>query len=161
MNFDCPEQELVYLLSKKNMSLSVAESCTGGLISKMITDIAGSSQVFLGGVIVYSNKSKTDILKIEKELLNTKGAVSQEVALKMAESASIIFNSDFSLSATGIAGPEGGSLEKPVGTVYTGFKYNTNNSEVVKHSFTGDREEIRLKTAVYCINHLILYLRNL
>ena len=154
-------QELVYLLSKNSMTLSVAESCTGGLISKMITDAAGSSKVFLGSVVVYSNKSKVDILKIEKELLESKGTVSEEVALKMAEAVSKIFNSDFSISATGIAGPEGGSVEKPVGTVYTGVKYNTNNYEVVKHAFSGTREEVRFKTAEYCINQLILYLRDL
>jgi len=159
MKFDGPEQELVYLLSKKNMTLSIAESCTGGLISKMITDVEGSSEVFLGGIIAYSNKSKTDILKIEKELLDSKGAVSEEVALKMAESVSQIFNSDFSISVTGIAGPSGGSIEKPVGTVYTAFKYNTGNSEVVKHNFSGVREKIRFETSAYCINQLILYLR--
>ena len=154
-------QELVYLLLEKNMSLSVAESCTGGLISKIITDVVGSSKVFLGGVVAYSNKSKMDILKIEEELLNSKGAVSEEVALKMAESASKIFNSDFVMSATGIAGPDGGSAEKPVGTVYTCIKFNADDYKVVKHNFNGDREKIRMKTATYCINQLRLYLRNL
>ena len=160
MNFNSPEQELIYLLSEKNMTLSVVESCTGGLISKMITDVAGSSKVFLGSVIAYSDKSKTDILKIEKELLYSKGAVSEEVALKMVESVSQIFNSDFSISATGIAGPDGGSVEKPIGTVYTGFKHKT-DCKVVKHNFVGVREKIRFDTAVYCINQLIVYLRTL
>jgi PncC family amidohydrolase len=86
--------------------------------------------------------------------------MSEEVALKMAESVAQIFNSDFSISATGIAGPGGGSVEKPVGTVYTGFKYNT-DYKVVKHHFWGIREKIRFETANYCINQLILYLRAL
>ena len=158
MNFNSPQQELVYLLSEKNKTLSIAESCTGGLISKMITDVEGASKVFLGSIIAYSNKSKIDILKIEKELLDNKGAVSEEVALKMAESVAQIFKSDFSISATGIAGPEGGSVEKPVGTVYTGFKHNT-TCKIVKHNFNGIREKVRFETANYCINQLILYLK--
>jgi len=161
MKFDRPEQELIHLLSQKRMTLSIAESCTGGLISKIITDAAGSSEVFLGGIIAYSNKSKIDLLKITQELLGSKGAVSEEVALKMAESAAEIFSSDFSISATGIAGPTGDSDEKPVGTVYTVLKYNTGKCEVVKHNFSGVREKIRFDTASYCINQLIMYLRNL
>lgn len=120
-NDDLLEEVVGRILTEKSMTLSTAESCTGGLIASLITDISGSSKYYLGGVNVYSNESKINILKIDRDLIQKKGAVSEEVALQMALNARKIFGSDYSLSVTGIAGPEGGSPEKPIGLVYIGF----------------------------------------
>lgn len=121
LNDDLLEEIVGKLLSKKNKTLSTAESCTGGLLASLITDISGSSKYFLGGVNAYSNESKVNILNVSNDLLVSKGAVNEETAVHMAVNARKIFSSDYSLSITGIAGPEGGSEEKPVGLVYIGF----------------------------------------
>lgn len=121
LNDDLLEEIVGKLLAEKNKTLSTAESCTGGLLASLITDISGSSKYFLGGVNAYSNESKVNILNVSNDLLVSKGAVSEETALQMAVNARKIFSSDYSLSITGIAGPEGGSEEKPVGLVYIGF----------------------------------------
>ncbi|MBN1634107.1 MAG: competence/damage-inducible protein A [Ignavibacteria bacterium] len=120
-NDDLLEEIIGKLLAEKNKTLSTAESCTGGLLASLITDISGSSKYFLGGVNVYSNESKVNILNVSNDLLVSKGAVSEETAVQMAVNSRKIFSSDYSLSITGIAGPEGGSEEKPVGLVYIGF----------------------------------------
>jgi len=110
--------ELIGLLSKKKMTLSLAESCTGGVISGMLTDVPGASEVLIGSVVAYSNASKEKILGVPHNLLERCGAVSEEVAKAMAEGAKKAFASDIAASATGIAGPGGGTLSKPVGTVF-------------------------------------------
>ena len=112
------EEVVSNILKKKKLTISVAESCTGGYLSKKFTNVAGSSKFFKGGVIAYSNSIKIDILDISKKLLNEKGAVSEEVALKMAEGIKNKFNTNIGISTTGISGPDGGSIEKPVGLVY-------------------------------------------
>lgn len=132
-------------LEKKNLTLSVAESCTGGFLSKYLTDIKGSSKFFLGGVVVYSNSSKNKILKIDRRLLEKYGAVSSEVGEMMAKSCSKIFESDISVSITGIAGPSGGSIEKPVGTVFISTFYK-DRLKSKKYLFSGSRDIIRQKS---------------
>lgn len=139
INDDLLEEIVGQLLLKDNKTLSTAESCTGGLLASFITDISGSSGYFLGGVNVYSNKSKTDILKIDNDLILSKGAVSEEVAIQMALNVRRIFNSDYSLSITGIAGPEGGSDEKPVGLVYIGFA--SSEKQYAKKFLFGQRRD--------------------
>lgn len=106
------------VLARRRRSLSIAESCTGGLIAKLITDVAGSSAYFAGGAVTYSNEMKTSVLGVDPELLEAHGAVSEPVAEAMARGASTKFDTDYALAVTGIAGPAGGTRDKPVGLVY-------------------------------------------
>ncbi|MDC0044063.1 CinA family protein, partial [Candidatus Pelagibacter sp.] len=115
-------KKIVNLLKRKNLKISFAESCTGGLLSSTITSIAGSSKVFNLGLITYSNNAKINILKVPKKILNKHGAVSYETCLSMVKNLSKISKTNISLSITGIAGPKGGTREKPVGLVFIGIK---------------------------------------
>ena len=114
--------KIVKILTKKKLTLSFAESCTGGLLSGCITSISGSSKVFRLGLVTYSNKSKNTFLKVPKKILTKYGAVSEKCCESMVKNLSKIGKSSLSLSITGIAGPNGGSAKKPVGLVYIGFK---------------------------------------
>lgn len=134
------------LLRDSGLTLAVAESCSGGLISKRITDIPGSSGYFILGVVTYANSSKERVLGVPKELIAKQGAVSSEVARAMAEGVRTLSGSDIALATTGIAGPEGGTAEKPVGTVYIAIA-SANGCEVFRHRFDGNRERIREATA--------------
>lgn len=147
------------LMVKKKLTLSVAESCTGGFLSKIITDVSKSSKFFLGGVVTYSDRSKNGILGIEKKILKKFSSVSEIVSKKMAVNCSRIFSSNISLSITGYAGPDGGSLNTPVGTVFISTFYK-NHVKTEKFIFTGDRETIRTKSvnlALFMILRSILY----
>ena len=115
-------KKIVKILTKKKLTISFAESCTGGMISSAITAIKGSSKVFTFGFIVYSNKSKINLLKVSKNIIKKYGAVSAQVCLVMVKNISKISKTNISLSVTGIAGPDGGSKKKPVGLVYIGIK---------------------------------------
>ncbi|MDP4109605.1 MAG: nicotinamide-nucleotide amidohydrolase family protein, partial [Bacillota bacterium] len=112
------EEVAVNLLRDRKLTLATAESCTGGLLSKRITDIPGSSECFLGGVCAYSNEVKTKLLGVPEELIKEKGAVSAEVAAKMAEGARLSLGASIGVGITGVAGPGGGTEEKPVGLIY-------------------------------------------
>ena len=127
-------QKIVKLLSRKNLKISFAESCTGGLLSCAITSVSGSSKVFALGLVTYSNQSKNNILKIPKKTLIKYGAVSYESCLSMVKNLSKISKTEVSVSITGIAGPKGGSRKKPVGLVYIGIKKG-NKTSVKKHLF--------------------------
>jgi PncC family amidohydrolase len=140
------EEKVGMLLKGKGMTISLAESCTGGLISKRITDIAGASDYFEIGVTTYSNKAKELFLAVPGELLARKGAVSREVAEAMATGVRKLASADVGLSVTGIAGPGGGTPEKPVGTVFIGVSW-ANRTLVRKSLFHGDRDAIREETA--------------
>ena len=115
-------KKIVNRLIKKKLTISTAESCTGGLLSSFITSINGSSKVFDLGLIAYSNKSKINILKIPKKIIERYGAVSNQVCLSMVKNVNQLTKSNISLSITGIAGPSGGTKNKPVGLVYVGIK---------------------------------------
>ena len=115
-------KNLVNLLKKKKLTLAVAESCTGGLLSSFITAISGSSKIFSLGFITYSNKSKNEILKVPNKIIKKYGAVSFQCCLSMVNNLSKISKSNICISITGIAGPGGGSKNKPVGLVYIGLK---------------------------------------
>jgi len=115
-------QKIVSLLKKKKLKLSVAESCTGGMLSSAITSVSGSSKVFNMGLVTYSNQAKTNILKIPKHIIKENGAVSVQSCLAMVNNLSKISKSKVCISTTGIAGPKGGSKKKPVGLVYIGVK---------------------------------------
>ena len=133
------------------VNLSVAESCTGGLISKLITDIPGSSNCFSHGLVTYSDDAKSKLLGINTEDLLRFGAVSEFTAKKMAERVASINNSDFSLAVTGIAGPSGGTVEKPVGTVWIAWGVKILDKFVLESElfvFSGDRNEIRNQSAI-------------
>ncbi len=115
-------QKIVRLLKKKRLKISFAESCTGGLLSSVITSISGSSKVFTLGLVTYSNQSKNRVLKIPKEIIRKHGAVSMQCCLSMINNLSKISKTNISVSITGIAGPNGGTKKKPVGLVYVGIK---------------------------------------
>lgn len=143
---DSLERVVGKLLKKDNLQLAVAESCTGGLISKKLTDDPGSSTYFLGGVISYANSLKNDYLDVPLQLLDQYGAVSREVAEAMAVGVRNRCHSDIGLAATGIAGPDGGTDTKPVGTVYIGIT-TLDATWVTKFHFEGDRWQIRTLAA--------------
>jgi nicotinamide-nucleotide amidase len=133
------------LLIQKRKTISFAESCTGGKIASAITDIAGSSLYFKSSVVTYSNESKLKILGVKEETLKKFGAVSEETAKEMARGILNLSGSDYAFSVTGIAGPGGGSKDKPVGLVYVGFA-NNKKAESFKFNFVGTRKDIRDKT---------------
>ena len=115
-------QKIVKLLKKKKLKISFAESCTGGMLSSSITSIKGSSKVFNLGLVVYSNQSKVKVLRVSKNIIKKYGSVSYQVCLAMVKNVSRISTANISVSITGIAGPSGGSKEKPVGLVFVGIK---------------------------------------
>ena len=115
-------QKIVSLLKRKKLKIAVAESCTGGMLSSAITTVSGSSKVFTLGLVTYSNQAKTSILKIPKKIISEHGAVSVQCCLAMVNNLSKISKSKACVSITGIAGPKGGSKQKPVGLVYIGIR---------------------------------------
>jgi len=141
------------LINKKS-SLSGAESCTGGLVSKILTDTAGASKYFQGAVVTYSNEAKTHFIGVKNETLETVGAVSGECAAQMAAGAKREFCTGYGFSTTGIAGPEGGTEEKPVGTVYFGIAEPDGNVLTYHKTFAGDRNEIRIQAADFILKEL-------
>ena len=145
------------LLSSHNMTLAVAESCTGGLLGKMITDISGSSRYFWGGVISYSNQAKQEVLGVSSVTLNNHGAVSRATALEMAQGVKRLAGTDLGVSITGIAGPDGGSIEKPVGLVYIAV-VGDNLEQVREMHFVGSRDAIRMLSAKSALDLLRLQL---
>ena len=126
--------KIVKKLIKKKLKISIAESCTGGLLSGAITSVSGTSKVFSVGLVAYSNQSKINLLKISKNIIRKYGAVSEQVCLYMVKNVSKIGKTNMSVSITGIAGPSGGSKIKPVGLVYVGIKKG-NRIEVKKYLF--------------------------
>lgn len=136
------EQIVGYYLQMRNSTLAVAESCTGGLLADRITSISGSSRYFLGGAIVYSNQLKTEFAGVPKSLLAKHGAVSREVAAAMAEGIRNRCKATFGLGITGVAGPGGGSEEKPVGLVYHALA-SERETQVEERKFPGDRKRVR------------------
>lgn len=146
------EEVTASLLLEKDLTLSTAESCTGGLCSSRFTDIAGSSGYFLGGTVVYSNDSKEKLLGVSAETLARFGAVSGEAVSEMASGAKDLFGSDIAVSISGIAGPGGGTAEKPVGTVWFGFTHVSYGTFCEKRNFTGTRDEIKNFAAATAID---------
>ena len=145
---------LANLLLAKKLTVATAESCTGGLIAKTFTDLAGSSGWFESGVVSYSNSAKERFLNVPGDLIREYGAVSEPVALKMAQGVRSATSSSLSVSTSGIAGPGGGSQEKPVGTVCFGFCFGE-HAYTKRQQFSGNREEIRKAALDYAINELL------
>ena len=148
-------KKIVSLLKKKKLKISFAESCTGGLLSSAITSVSGSSKVFNLGLIVYSNESKIKILNISKKLIRKYGAVSEQVCKAMVKNISKIGKTNMSISITGIAGPRGGTKQKPVGLVYVGMKRG-NKVKVNRYLFKNKGRLYIQKTAVNKSLDLIL-----
>lgn len=151
------EEIMAGLLKAKNLSVTVAESCTGGMIAARLVNVPGISGCFWGSFVTYANEAKTALLGVDAQLLEQKGAVSHEVAEAMALGAAKVAGADVALSSTGIAGPDGGTPEKPVGLVYLGCSVKGRVS-VLKCQFSGTRREIRaqateraLEFAVSCL----------
>jgi nicotinamide-nucleotide amidase len=136
------EQIVSYLLQMRSMTLAVAESCTGGLLAERITSLGGSSRYFIGGAVVYSNELKTQFANVPKALIDQHGAVSREVAAAMAEGIRKRCLSSYGVGITGVAGPSGGSEQKPVGLVYIALA-GEEGTQVVERNFPGDRKRIR------------------
>lgn len=147
-------EDVVATLSARGMRLSVAESCTGGLLSAAITSIPGASACFWGGIVAYHNDVKHALLGVPYELLEHHGAVSQAVALAMAEGAVAAAKSDVAVSTTGIAGPGGGSKEKPVGTVWFGWN-NGCQQGAQCHVFSGNRAEVQQQAVQQALKILL------
>lgn len=137
-----------------NQTITTAESCTGGLISAFITDISGSSQYFERGFVTYSNEAKTELIGVPEDILIAHGAVSKECARAMAEGALKAAKSDYALAVTGIAGPGGGTAEKPTGLVYIGLAQKNGETQVWKNIFEGDRTQVRLSTVKTALSKL-------
>ncbi|MFC5051214.1 competence/damage-inducible protein A [Rubritalea spongiae] len=137
------EEVVVQLLADQGKKLSTAESCTGGRISSRITDVSGASAVFTHGFVTYSNEAKQELLGVGAEILEEFGAVSEEVATAMAEGALRASKADIAVAVTGIAGPTGGSAEKPVGTVWLGFAAKGDNAYAIEQFWPRDRESFK------------------
>jgi PncC family amidohydrolase len=146
-------ESLNELLRSKKLKLTAAESCTGGLISAAITEIAGSSDIFDRGFVTYSNEAKIAMLDVSPITLETYGAVSEQTADEMVKGALKNSLADVAISVTGIAGPSGGSDDKPVGLVFIGVA-NKNGTKVFKHIFKGNRSEVRQQTVEKAFQHL-------
>lgn len=157
-NYDTLASVVVKKLIQKRQTLSLAESCTGGLIGKLITDIPGSSQVFMQGLIVYSNEAKQQLLQVNEATLKQYGAVSKETATEMVNGLHKSAGTDIALSITGIAGPGGGTETKPVGLVYVGIK----TKQIVKTyqlNLKGNRDKVRQQAAQHALNIIQLHIQ--
>lgn len=152
-------ESLVWLLKSRGKTVSTAESCTGGMIAEMITDIRGSSEIFYGSVVSYDNSVKENVLSVPHNILKEYGAVSYETAKAMAEGVIGVIKTDYSIAVTGIAGPDGGSEEKPVGTVFIAVS-NGKETSVEKYLFKGDRQTVRKRTAVRALFNLISFINS-
>jgi PncC family amidohydrolase len=149
-----PEEELVSLLSARGMTFATAESCTGGLIPKKITDVAGCSSVYLGGVVSYANSVKQNVLGVSGETLGSLGPVCRETAEQMVRGVRALTGADVAVATTGIAGPGGGTPEKPVGLVYIAASCR-DTTVVTENRFEGDRTAVREKAAARALEMAI------
>lgn len=147
-------EELAATLKAEALKLATAESCTGGWIAKVCTDLAGSSAWFERGFVTYSDRSKTELLGVDPQVLEFAGAVSEAVAMQMASGAVAHSEADVALAVTGIAGPDGGSNEKPVGTVWFGW-LTDGQATTECQVFFGDREAVRRQTVAHAFRGLI------
>jgi PncC family amidohydrolase len=152
------ERQAGRLLQERGLKLVLAESCTGGLLGSRITDVPGSSEYFLGSVVAYAYEAKADVLNVSWNTLNTKGAVSRETVLEMAHGARNLLKADIAISISGIAGPGGGTPEKPVGTTWIGFV--TDKGEWARtFRFSGDREANKVFAVEAALQLLLDYLQ--
>lgn len=147
-------EKLGLLLKQNNLTISAAESCTGGLFTSALTDIAGSSAYVLGSVVTYSNEAKRKLINVQESTLMAHGAVSEQTAIEMASGVRDLFGTDYAISITGIAGPGGGTTEKPVGLVYIGMA-SSDGVTVKKYIWNGNRIENKEHSVQAAIQWLI------
>lgn len=152
------EEVIVALMKERRLTLSVAESCTGGMLASRLISVPGASDVFERGLVTYSNRAKVELLGVREEVIRSYGAVSEECAQAMAEGVRLLSSTDWGLSVTGIAGPTGGTPEKPVGLVYIGVA-GPDESKVFRYQFVGDRDENRRRSTWAALVHLWQHLR--
>jgi nicotinamide-nucleotide amidase len=153
------EKVIGELLRDKGWTLAIAESCTGGLVSDLITNVAGSSDYFEGGIVTYSNRAKTEHLDVPSNAIKRYGAVSPQVAIKMAHGVRKAFHSTFGVSITGIAGPGGGSRKKPVGLVFIAVS-DGKKTLVKEERLKGSRREIKKESARRSLKYLYDFIAN-
>jgi len=146
---------VISALRGKNLTVATAESCTGGMIAASLTDVAGSSKVFERGFVTYSNEAKTELLGVPAAMIAEHGAVSEPVARAMAQGALAHSYADVAVAITGIAGPGGGTAEKPVGLVYIGAARRGSATTVERHVFGGDRADVRQATVQRALELLL------
>jgi len=151
------EEKIIKLLTQKQKNLATAESCTGGLLASRLTDVSGASKVFKLGLIVYSNESKTQLAGVKKGLIQTKGAVSEEVAIALAQGTRKQYGTDFALAITGIAGPTGATRSKPIGLVYIAVATQL-ETLCLKCQFSGTRPQIRRVVTTQSLKLLLEFL---
>ncbi len=147
--------EVAALLADKKITVAVAESCTGGALCQALTDIPGSSAWFDRGFVTYSNQAKVDMLGVSPALLDQYGAVSFETARAMVEGVHNHSNAELAIAITGIAGPEGGTAQKPVGTVFFGIGQKGQAVKIDKRRFKGDRNEVRARSIEFVLKALL------
>jgi nicotinamide-nucleotide amidase len=147
-------------LKERRLTIALAESCTGGLVSSMLTDVPGSSEYFLGSVVSYGNQAKTALIGVDGGTIAAEGAVSEAVAIQMAKGAASLLCADVGVGITGIAGPDGGSAEKPVGTAYIAVSFR--GKAFAKRTMSGGgRSDIKLRTAKTAIFYVFTELKNI
>lgn len=149
-------EQVIGSYKTQNLKLATAESCTGGLIAGCLTAISGASDVFTHGFITYANEAKIDLLGVSEDQLGEHGAVSEAVSRSMAEGALVAAEADVAVSVTGIAGPGGGSSEKPVGLVHLSVARRGSETLHERHVFSGNREEVRLQTIEVALKLLLV-----
>lgn len=149
--------ELQNLLRAHKKTITTAESCTGGLVASMITEISGSSDIFNGAIVTYSNEIKHQELKVKKETLDNYGAVSIQVVEEMLNRVIKKFNADYAIAISGIAGPNGGTKDKPVGTVVIGIMGKKKGQKIEICNFEGTRKEVQIQAAKYSLNKILKF----
>lgn len=154
MQFSELAQQLGLSLKQKSLTLITAESCTGGMLSAAITSIPGSSAWFERGFVTYSNQSKFDLLGIDSSIIARYGAVSEQVAFQMAKGALAHSLADISISITGVAGPDGGTVDKPVGLVWFGLAQRGAGVQCFEQRFSGDRAAVRKQAVIFALELL-------
>jgi nicotinamide-nucleotide amidase len=153
-------EKIILSFSEKNLKISIAESCTGGFVSHMFTNISGASKVFERGIVCYSNQAKIDLLKVNSELIDEYGAVSENVVKTLAHNVRVFSNVDIGIGITGIAGPTGGTPEKPVGLVFIGYSTHKDFT-TQKFIFKTDRITFKLRVLEKIVQFLEEFLRSL
>lgn len=153
------EAEMVRLLTERGLTLAVAESCTGGLVEHHLTNVPGSSACFLGGVVAYHNRVKAEVLRVDEGVLEREGAVSEPVAVAMALGVRRLLNADLGVSVTGIAGPSGGTPDKPVGTVFIALADRSGRTVARHFRWEGDRQANKERSAQAALDLLREHLR--
>ena len=155
---DQPIDELAIVVGQKLLAkgwtITCAESCTGGGIGYALTEIAGSSGWFKQGIISYSNEAKQQLLAVPAETLDSYGAVSEQTVLAMAQGAATLAQAEVAIAVSGIAGPDGGTPDKPVGTVWFGFAVN-GQVQAIKQGFKGNRQQVRLKAIEFALSRVL------